>query len=78
MTSLGPVAPALSIGKAAIRVLALMLAEELAPAGIRVGTVTIMGTVAPGTSLDPARIAEAFVALHHGAPDPATADVQLR
>ena len=73
-----PAAPALSIGKASIRALALMLAQELAPASIRVGTVTIMGTVAPGTSLDPTRIAEAFVALHHGPPDPATAEVQLR
>ena len=73
-----PIAPALSIGKAAIRALAAMLAQELAPAGIRVGTVTIMGTVAPGTSLDPARVAEAFVALHRGRPDAATAELQVR
>lgn len=72
-----PIAPSLSIGKASIRALAIILAQELAPAGIRVGTVTIMGTVAPGTSLDPARIAQAFVALHRGAPDPATAEAQI-
>ena len=73
-----PDAPALSIGKAAIRALALMLAKELSPAGVRVGMVTILGTVAPGTSLDPARIAEAFVALHRSSPDPATAETQIR
>ena len=72
-----PAAPALSIGKASIRALAIMLAQELAPAGVRVGTVTIMGTVSPGTSLDPTRIAQAFVDLHRGAPDAATAEVQI-
>lgn len=73
-----PNAPTLSMGKASLRALALMLAAELASAGIRVGTVTIMGTVEPGTSLDPARIARAFLDLHRGGPDPATAEVQVR
>jgi NAD(P)-dependent dehydrogenase (short-subunit alcohol dehydrogenase family) len=72
-----PDLPSLSIGKAAIRALALMLAAELAPSGIRVGTVTIAGAVAPGTSLSPERVAEAFLALHHSAPDPATAEIVL-
>jgi NAD(P)-dependent dehydrogenase (short-subunit alcohol dehydrogenase family) len=72
-----PQAPALSLGKASIRALALILAQELAPAGVRVGTVTIMGTVTPGTSLDPNRIAAAFLDLHRGLPDPATAETMI-
>lgn len=54
----------LGIGKAALRNLAFSLAEELQPQGVRVGTVTILGMVAPGTKMDPAAIAEAFYALH--------------
>lgn len=70
-----PQAPSLSVGKAGIRALALMLAEELAPHGIRVGTVTIAGEVAPGTAFAPEKIAEAFLSLHRGLPDPKTAEV---
>lgn len=65
-------APTLSIGKAALRALALMLADELAPAGIRVGTVTIAGQVGTG-ALTPARIADAFLELAGGPPDRPTA-----
>lgn len=54
----------LGIGKAAIRNLAFSLAEELRPNGIRVGTVTILGMVKPGTVFDPGRIADAFWQLH--------------
>jgi short-subunit dehydrogenase len=54
----------LGIGKAAIRNLAFSLSEELGPKGIRVGTVTILGIVQPGTAFDPERIAEAFWRLH--------------
>lgn len=70
-----PQAPSLSVGKAGIRALALMLAEELAPNGIRVGTVTIAGEVAPGTAFSPEKIAAAFLSLHHGLPDPKTAEM---
>lgn len=70
-----PQAPSLSVGKAGIRALALMLAEELAPKGIRVGTVTIAGTVAAGTAFSPERIAESFLSLHRSAPDPTTAEI---
>ncbi|MEI8144419.1 MAG: SDR family oxidoreductase [Alphaproteobacteria bacterium] len=73
-----PEAPSLSIGKAGIRSLALMLAKELAGTGVRVGTVTVAGTVAPGTSLSPERVADAFLAMHHGAADPATAEHVLK
>lgn len=70
-----PQAPSLSVGKAGIRALALMLAEELAPMGIRVGTVTIAGQVEPGTAFAPERIAEACLSLHRGQPDPKTAEI---
>lgn len=70
-------APSLSIGKGAIRALALMLADELAPRGIRVGTVTIAGVVgSPGLPAD--RIASAFLALAGDAPDRATAETVLK
>lgn len=72
-----PTRPSLSIGKAGLRALAMMLAQELAPAGIRVGTVTIMGTVAPGTKFDPDRIADAFLSLHRSAPDSGTAEIRF-
>ena len=67
-------APTLSLGKAALRALALVLAQELAPSGVRVGTVTVIGTVAPGTKFDPDEIAKAYLALHRSAPDPKTAE----
>ena len=54
----------LSIGKAGIRNLADSLSQELSPAGIHVGTVTICGTVAPGTHFDPDQIALSYLALH--------------
>ena len=73
-----PQAPSLSIGKAGIRALALMMAEELAPKGIRVGTVTIAGQVAPGTPFAPEKIAEAFLSLHRGQPDAKTAEIVFR
>ncbi len=70
-----PQAPSLSVGKAGIRALALMLAEELAPHGIRVGTVTISGEVAPGTAFAPDLIAQAFMTLHRSPADPETAEI---
>lgn len=73
-----PQAPSLSIGKGGIRALALMLAAELAPRNIRVGTVTIAGTVDPDTAISPARIGEAFVALHQSKADPKTAETILK
>jgi len=56
----------LCAGKAALRIWALTLAEDLAGTGIRVGTVTVHGRVAPGTAFDPDHIAAAFVRLHQG------------
>jgi short-subunit dehydrogenase len=54
----------LSIGKAALRSLALSLAEELEPAGIHVATVTVCGFVEPGTRFDPLKIADLYWSLH--------------
>jgi short-subunit dehydrogenase len=62
-------ASSLAIGKAGIRSLALSLAQELDSSGIHVGTVTICGTVKPGTHFDPDVIAESYLALHQQAPD---------
>ncbi len=54
----------LGIGKGALRTLALLLAEELEPAGIHVATVTIDGFIQSGGPLDPDRIAAHFLDLH--------------
>ena len=56
---------ALTAGKSAIRGLTLALAKELAPDGIHVATVTVAGTVQPGTPYDPDIIAEDFITLHN-------------
>lgn len=55
----------LTAGKAAMRALVLALAPRLASLGLHAATVTVAGTVAPGTPFDPQKIAAAFLALHH-------------
>ena len=59
-----PVLASLGVGKAAIRNLAFSLHADLSDTGVHAATVTICGTVAPGTPFDPDRIAEAFWQLH--------------
>jgi short-subunit dehydrogenase len=54
----------LAIGKAAIRSLAYSLGQELQDSGIYVGTVTVAGSVQPGTYFDPDTIAEVYWRLH--------------
>jgi NAD(P)-dependent dehydrogenase (short-subunit alcohol dehydrogenase family) len=54
----------LGVQKAGVRSLAFSLAEELAPDGIHVATVTVMGLIRPGTYYDPERIAEQYWVLH--------------
>lgn len=54
----------LTAGKAAMRAMVLALAPKLAVLGIHAATVTVAGTVAPGTPLDADIIAAAFLALH--------------
>jgi short-subunit dehydrogenase len=63
-----PFLSSLAMGKAAIRSLAGSLAGELAPHGIRVGTVTICGAVQDGTPFAADRVAELFHQLHAGRP----------
>lgn len=66
-------AASLSIGKSAIRTLALVLHEELKGEGIRVGTVTIAGQV--GSDIQPEDVARAFWAMsqeRHGEHQPET------
>jgi len=53
-----------ALGKAALRSLGLSLFQELAPAGVRVCTVAIHGTMHPGTLYDPALVADAYWNLH--------------
>lgn len=60
----GATVPSLTAGKSALRGLCFAMAKELEPDGIHVGTVTIAGTVAPGTAFDPDLIAERFWELH--------------
>jgi NAD(P)-dependent dehydrogenase (short-subunit alcohol dehydrogenase family) len=53
-----------SLGKAALRSLALSLAQELEPEGIHAATVTVCGFVQPGTPFAPELIAQEFWELH--------------
>jgi NAD(P)-dependent dehydrogenase (short-subunit alcohol dehydrogenase family) len=50
----------LSIGKAAVRSLTEALHRQYGPAGVHVATVTVGGTVKPGTAFDPDLIAEHY------------------
>lgn len=59
----------LSLGKAGVRALTELLAQEYGPAGVHVATVTVHGTVAPHTRFDPDRIAEHYWRLHQQLPD---------
>ncbi len=65
-TALQPYGPltSLSVGKAAVRNMAECVRQTLEPAGIRVGTVTIMGAVGSNDHFAPDRIAEAFWAMY--------------
>ncbi len=71
-------ATALSVGKAGLRSLTFMLAEELGPHGIHVATVTVCGPVAPSTHFDPDTIAEAYWRLHREPPPDWTIEVTYR
>ena len=54
----------LSLGKAGVRTLTAMLHEHYGPAGVHAASVTVYGTVAPGTAFDPDDIAERYWQLH--------------
>jgi short-subunit dehydrogenase len=55
-----PVLATVSLGKAALRSAATMLAADLASDGIRIATLTILGQIVAGTAFDPERIAETY------------------
>lgn len=59
-----PEIAALGVGKAAMRNLALAFARELAPLGIRAGTVTVGGTVGTSDTLAADAIARSFWEMH--------------
>jgi short-subunit dehydrogenase len=60
-----PVLATVSLGKAALRSAATMLAADLEPEGIRVATLTILGQIVAGTAFDPERIAERYWEVVH-------------
>ena len=65
-----PALASLSIGKAALRSAATLIAAGVQEDGIHAATVTIVGSVARGTAFDPDKIAELFWTAHT---DPADA-----
>jgi short-subunit dehydrogenase len=58
-------AAALSVGKAALRAWVLALHDALSEHGVHATTVTIAGTVRPGTHFDPDRIADTYWQQHN-------------
>jgi NAD(P)-dependent dehydrogenase (short-subunit alcohol dehydrogenase family) len=67
-----------SMGKAALRSLALSLGAELAPEGIHAATVTVCGFVQPATPFSPGLVAQAFWDLHIQDPSHWQREVVLR
>jgi NAD(P)-dependent dehydrogenase (short-subunit alcohol dehydrogenase family) len=60
-----PTLASVSIGKAALRAAATMLAADLGPEGIRVTTLTIAGQIDSGAAFAPQRIAERYWEVVH-------------
>ncbi|GAA1717313.1 SDR family oxidoreductase [Kribbella yunnanensis] len=54
----------LSLGKAGVRALVSLLDQTYGADGLHAASVTVYGSVAPGTAFDPDRIAEAYWTLH--------------
>lgn len=54
----------LSLGKAAVRALAEILHQQYGPDGVHVATVTVYGSIAPGSNFDPRNIAERYWLVH--------------
>jgi len=64
MPGVVPAYTSLSLGKAAARTYAEILAAAYGPAGVHVASVLVTDTVVPGTPFDPAVIAAAYPELH--------------
>jgi short-subunit dehydrogenase len=60
-----PALATVSLGKAAVRSAATMLAADLEPDGVRVTTFTIAGQIVSGTAFDPETIAERYWEVVH-------------
>lgn len=67
-----------AIGKAGLRHLALMLNQEMQGSSIRVGTLTILGVVEPGTRFDPSLVGQAFLAMAQQPTADFQSEVQFR
>jgi hypothetical protein len=59
-----PALASLSMGKAALRSAQTLIAAGVREDGIHAATVTIAGSVKPGTDFDPDKIAELFWTAH--------------
>jgi NAD(P)-dependent dehydrogenase (short-subunit alcohol dehydrogenase family) len=64
-----PALASLSIGKAALRSAQTLIAAGVRDDGIHAATVTILGSVKPGTNFDPDNIAELFWTAHTDSQD---------
>jgi NAD(P)-dependent dehydrogenase (short-subunit alcohol dehydrogenase family) len=64
-----PTFATISIGKAALRAAATLIAADVGGDGVHAASVTIAGQVAPGTAFDPNNIAELFWTAHTDGPD---------
>jgi len=64
-----PALATISIGKAALRAAATLVAAEVGGDGVHAASITIAGQVAPGTAFDANNIAELFWTAHTDGPD---------
>ena len=64
-----PRSTSLSLGKACLRTLTELLADEYGDSGVHVATVTVSGEIAPGGPFSPDLIAEQYWRLHSQTPD---------
>jgi short-subunit dehydrogenase len=64
-----PAFATISMGKAALRAAATLLAADLGGDGVHAASVTIVGQVAAGTAFDPNNIAELFWTAHTDGPE---------
>jgi len=64
-----PAFATISMGKAALRAAATLVAAEVGADGVHAASITIAGQVAPGTAFDPNNIAELFWSAHAGGRD---------
>jgi NAD(P)-dependent dehydrogenase (short-subunit alcohol dehydrogenase family) len=72
-----PALATISMGKAALRAAATLVAAEVAGDGVHAASITIAGQVAPGTAFDPHNIAELFWTAHTHGPDEWSAEYRF-